>query len=350
MAFRDLQEAYELADSEAVRKRVGDYVKYVQYLRLYHTYSHADVNGKDAKIAATKDLLKHMWRIYPSAMVHTYRMGQLIHRRVPETRPYLNAKDRNEEEWAAITVPTEDELHQWVEQGVADYPDLKIQRVEYTGELQPLQTNIAAEEGAKNKTYSQINSVKVYFHVPASRKTLPVEFGVRNWIEGRKVEVVMFDPDEQEVFRQVFVVPARSVPHEKHELPIPTAKPGIYRFEVHDPTNGYHFAGPADVPMVVPGPISSLGWLNAYFYVPKGLKKLAMIHPARQGTEAFVRPPEGEKIILDNSYSLHVIDVPAGMDGKVWSLRSASGRIFPLNAPNYFSMTPETMMIPADAR
>jgi len=50
---------------------------------------------------------------------------------------------------------------------------------------------------------------------------------------------------------------------------------------------------------------------------------------------------------------LTIYDVPTGQDGEIWSFdKAAAPKGYPLqllNAPNLFSLWPETLLIPADA-
>ena len=94
-----------------------------------------------------------------------------------------------------------------------------------------------------------------------------------------------------------------------------------------------------------------------YFYVPKGLGKIAIFFPNGDRAGGFETPfflPTGERAKIEerDGGKLVVIPVPAGMDGKVWSLERLVQPYFnfeTLNIPQCFSLSPEVLMVPADA-
>ena len=65
--------------------------------------------------------------------------------------------------------------------------------------------------------------------------------------------------------------------------------------------------------------------------------------------------PAGEKVepIIKDAGKLFLVDVPAGQDGKVWSVKdlvSPKGlQVETLNVPRVFSFFPDTLHVPADA-
>ncbi|MFW6059743.1 MAG: DUF4838 domain-containing protein [Phycisphaeraceae bacterium] len=349
LSFRDLEEAHELAESDAVRARVGDYVRYVQYLRRYHEFTSA-ATGSDEHDEAARALARLVWRIYPSAMVQTYRLWQLVGARfAPESgvKEYFNPKNPEAPEWQEISAPTDEELREWVAAGRRDYPPLDFEPRRYTGELTPIDDSVRPTGEFVERGYSTLYGTKFYFRPLSAMSSLPVMVKVRDWKANQQIKVVAHGPDGQVLLERTLTV-AEDV-GEWHTLRVPVKGPGEYRVETTDQKNGHAVRVPAGVPMAFE-PFVPHGWHRVYFYVPKGLKKLAMYNVPRN-VPAILFDPDGNETELEQDGPLVLIDIPQGQDGRVWSLRrpGSSNAVRLLNAPSVFSLSPETLMVPADA-
>jgi hypothetical protein len=85
-----------------------------------------------------------------------------------------------------------------------------------------------------------------------------------------------------------------------------------------------------------------------HFYVPKGLKTLAMHAPGAIPIKLF--DADGKPAAYEGR-ALITAAVPEGQDGRVWSFSGykAWTPVKMLNAPQVFSFFPDTIMVPADA-
>ena len=96
-----------------------------------------------------------------------------------------------------------------------------------------------------------------------------------------------------------------------------------------------------------------------YFYVPKGLNKVAFYFPYTNRAGGFPTPfyyPNGKPATASveerDGGKLAVLPVPAGMDGKIWSFErfiQPYENFEPLTVPQAFSLSPEVLMVPSDA-
>ena len=84
-----------------------------------------------------------------------------------------------------------------------------------------------------------------------------------------------------------------------------------------------------------------------YFYVPKGLGKLALFQESAYPIE--VRDSTGQ-VHQGKGRKLIVIDVPPGQDGKVWSISKykAWTGLRLLNVPQAFSFSPDAILVPKE--
>jgi hypothetical protein len=348
LSYRDLAEAEQLAaGDEAVLARIGGYIGYVQYLRQWHEFQIAP-KGEQRTEQARK-LARLVWQIYPSGMVQSYRMWQLLgnrYARDAELNSYFNPTQKDAPEWKDLQAPTQDELAQWLKQGLADYKPLDFERKTFTGKLVPLNPQVRPQEGFIGGIAS-VYSTKFYALALPGVHELPLKIVVRKWNDNPPDKITVTGPEGKEVFSQ-------SVPiGETQTLQVPMPVPGLYTITVQDQVTGFHLFAGAGIPLVTdefrPWGISP----RLYFYVPKGLKKLAIYSPPQPAKPNTLFDPNGKEIDLrDRTAPLVVIDVPEGMDGKVWSIKrnSASGAVQLLNAPNYFAFSPDTLLIPEDAK
>ena len=94
-----------------------------------------------------------------------------------------------------------------------------------------------------------------------------------------------------------------------------------------------------------------------YFFVPYGQRQIVMYYPNSDYAGAFkfeVLDPEGKPAALqarDGRRTL-VVQVPPGMDGRIWSLNHSVSPDEPLqmlSTPQAFSLAPELLRVPRDA-
>lgn len=354
LAFRDMQEAYELAQSEpeAIQRRVEDYIKYVQYVRQWHAFDTADEATRDER---ARDLAELLWRIYPSAMVQSYRLWRLIgYRFAPDSgvRDYFDPTDAEASEWQDVAPPAAGEMDDWLDAGVRDFEPMDFEQRRFEGELVPIDDEVqpTGELVREGRPYRSIYSTTFHFHVPPEMSAMPVEFFVRDWQPTQEVRVTAFDPEEGRVFDRAFSVAEEA--GEWHRIEVPTERSGLYRLEVFDQRNGFRLRPPEGVPMALEPFIPHGLSPRVYFYVPQGLETLALYNRPRRGSPASLFDAEGNEIVLEQDGPLVVVEVPTGHDGRVWSMQrpGASQRVRLLNAPEYFGLSPETLLIPDDAR
>jgi len=340
--YRDLNEALALADDGAVRARLVDMGRYVQFLRLWYEYQSAK---GEARIEAAKAVNTYLWQVYDSNMVQSFRMAQLL---VRDMKPHLDEVNTQAEIWKDIPQLSDDEVLALVADGTANYHALDFTPIEYAGKLQPLQP-AGGEDGAYVTTHTSASSTSYVFTARPGVEQAALKILVQNRAAGRFDHVTVTDPAGNTVLDRQFAGNG-----EWTNLVIPTAIPGNYRLQVTDQKTFFALQVPANLPFACTGPficpdLSS----RAYFYVPRGLTKVAVYNPGVIPIKIF--DTEGKRVTVERNEAgnaLFLIDVPTGQDGKVWSFAGFKGYspLRLLNAPNAFSYTPQAMMAPEDAR
>jgi len=348
-SFRDIQEARSLAKDEAVRARVNDFALYVQYLRLWTEFRGG---GKDHK-EATAALYNYLWRTYDSAMLSTFRLQQWFFFTFEKGAQWIAdewpLKDPSAPVWAALKPVTDAEIDELVASGVKAFVPVEYDHHTYSTKLVPLVTPAPTlkADGAWTTTPRMMGGQSYDFWATQgmTQVELQISCGPRRAShEALFDRVTAYDPNGKQVFSLDVVTDGASRP-----LTIPTAIAGAYRVTVMDMKLGYNLKAPADLRFCLASAFISIAPCpRLYFFVPKGIKRLALYAASAVPIELL----DGDgKLVGDKANGLIVKDVPAGQDGKVWSLRGFKGwtPLLPLNFPAKFAYTPDALIVPNDA-
>jgi len=346
LSFRDIAEADKLATSPEVKSRISDYKKYLQYLRLYYEYITAKPGSEERKIAV-RNLLNFMWRIYDSTMVHVYRMHQLIVNRYETSDTELKQEwdFKNKEKWENIKPVTEEELNQMIKDGISQYKPYDFETKHYdTEKIVPAKLPVVPNNENKYiSTHSFWGNHCFKFYVPENIDTLTLKMKIGKRDNHPGDRVVIKDSNDNTVFDK-FILPDG----EEHQITFQTKNKGLYTMNVSDQKITYSFQFPDWLPFVVVNSIVISDWQKkVYFYVPAGLKKIAMFCESVVPVKIF--DSDGKEIKYEGTKIL-VADVPAGQDGKIWTLshhKLYTPSPVMLNIPAIFGFSKETMMVPA---
>jgi hypothetical protein len=351
LAFRDLAEANQLAgDDEAIRGRLDDLKRYVVYLQLWHEFQLA-AHGTPERVERARKLVLHGYRVYDSAMVHSFRMSQLIINR------YVSAKEPNAElqkewfgkdakGWATVTPLGREELDRLVAEGVAKYKPVDIESRAFSSDLVPLSPKLPVGAPDPARGWFFMGTHEFALWLPEGQKEAKLRILFRDW--DRKVR-----PDHLIVTDAAGkVVVDKECPgdNEEREYALALPSPGHYRLKVADLKLGYRLRPPAALHFAILGNATS-GDLcpRTWFFVPKGLKRIAIRTDAGAHLKLF--DADGKPVPLAGERLLWA-DVPAGQDGRPWSFSGfkSSTPLRMLNCPQAFSLTPDTLLVPKECR
>jgi hypothetical protein len=347
-SYRDLQEALKLAKTPEVKARLADYGRYLEYLRL--TLQSQNV-PKEERAAAQSALVDYIWDIYPSAMIHSLREYQLETRGDEATRALYTGKDARG--WEAVAPPTDEEVVAAIAAGVKKYPPLDFTPHKYSGALVPLPAAPPALEGDKLPSLFLVGPTTLQLEARPGQSTLPLKINGEARVQLKDMDgKVLFDHEVEpngdwESFKK-----AESL----QELSIPLPKSGRYQLVLRRAKNATtHLQFPRDFLITLQAfrtgkPMASP---RLYFYVPKGLKTVAMYMPDVVRVNRFF-DSKGEKVepTVHDGGHVYVVPVPVGEDGKVWSMDNiVSPNYSPemLNAPQAFALYPNALLVPEDA-
>jgi len=352
VSFRDLNEAMKAAAGEpAVLARLDDYAGYLHYLRLKQEFDIASDPAE--KEAASLAMLRHIWNIYPSAMVHTFRIHQFLvdFGRNAEMTAAYNIYDANAPVWKSVANPSHTEMLSLMAQGSEKYPTLDFRSKRYTGDLVALPSGvldgveIPAEEWSNEQFF--LREIDCEFEAGKDGISFPLR------VSGlEKIQMSVAD-SEGKVVQNATIEGSAGWLEAPGEIGVITPKPGRYSLKLRsEKISSIRVQAPAKVPFVFKAFVSQPYTPRLYVYIPKGLNRIA-IAGVTEGVPVQFWNADGHEEIptaYDNG-RLITVDVPHGQDGKVWSLRFRSPN-YPLkmlNIPDVFAFFPNTLMVPRDA-
>ncbi|WP_202921876.1 DUF4838 domain-containing protein [Anatilimnocola aggregata] len=356
LSFRDIQDAAKLAERDpAGAARVADYGRYVVYLRLYFEHQLAPRGSAEQRVAAER-LMRYMWSIYDSSMIHAFRLSQLLARdeRLAgnvELAKTFDWQDQAAPGWKTVQRTTDEQIKKMVDEGVADFQPQDIVGRRFQGPLVRLSTTPAQIKPDSPEPVLFLNNTLEFQLLTNSR-----DFVFRPRIATElPVQFLITAPDGKQVTAQSIVTGAEwRTEWSTTEVNLPLA--GLYRVQIISQKRPFRFSVPADTPLTMSGWTNSQGTPTPklYFFVPTETTRLAIYTnyiPA--GPPRFFDPAgvEVKPDLIDKGHLL-ILPVPAEHRGKVWSLDRAKSPISPLvmlNAPAAFAFSPEMLSVPQGA-
>ncbi len=361
--YRYLKQAREeAAGDQAVIKRIDDLIKYTHYVEFYKIY---DANGTQED---EDNLLRYVYRIRESMMVHAYAIWSR-----------LNGGDYgamyNEEDTRRDPTPvTEEEILQYLNDGIANYePEITYTFNDYSQDLVPV---VLPDTDGLTKGYypyaldssdrptncfsamgRQDYSIWVKQDVNEIHLKVKTVACYENFQPGLTLYYPDNSPESSEIAQYTWVNDGQW-----HDLTIPTVKKGLYKLVFQDGNDFTSIDWPEDLPVVMESKdggenVSTqfMDYWDAYFYVPKGTEEIGAWVTKGEGwqsaMEGTIIGPDGNTYLdlteVDDG-SWFTINVPEGMDGKLWHFKEIIGHIIAANFPPYYTVDPKIMLLPKE--
>lgn len=345
LSYADLVAARKLAvNDSAVMARLDDYAGYLHYLRLLHEFQHpASAAGREE---AAGQMLEHIWNINHTAMVHTFRLTQLMVNRYfndPELVKLYDFRDKHAEGWERIKPLTHEQLEALVADGAAKYKPLDFEARGYGGPWVPA-TPTAPPRAPDAKPFAAgfIHDTAFDMLIPTGMRTLPLS------ISGVKPLSLKLRDNAGKLVYKVVVPAGNTAPVE-----LPFAAPGHYNLYIQSQKSAFEMQMPDGVHWTMRNFFNSQGRAlrRLYFYVPRGLKTIAvyisyiLLPIFYDGDGKPVQPS------LDKVPGIVLVDVPPGQDGRIWALGDvkAPQPLYMMNVPHAFAFSPDALLVPQDA-
>jgi hypothetical protein len=356
LSHRDVAEARRLAQNDpAVLARLADYGRYVEYLRLRHGY---DTAPPAAKSDALHQLVRHVWRIYHSGMIHSFRLFQLLARGNKEVTEGFPLDKASAPVWKELTPRSDAEVFAHLEAGARTLQPLDFSTRRYSGELVPVPKSLLPQSTVEVlPPMSFIGRVTLEASVPAGVRDLAFQLNsgppTRVQLAGSD-GVLLYDKPTNGAGGGAGAATAAL-----ETVRIPLSRAGRYRLTLTQEKNtAFSFAPPREAGVTLLPFTTSKGQASPplYFFVPKGVKNVA-IHellglPETLQPRLWTASGEEVKAQVHEGRTVLLYPVPAGQDGKVWKIArivAPNGPIDILNAPATFAFSPDALLVFKDA-
>ena len=358
-SYQDIAKAEKLAaGNPADLARVDDYARYLHYLRLYCEYLAAPGIEKASRVVECQLDINDARMTRTCRSMELFVFGQKYSALKDEFHLAGKPGEENGPGWARVHSLSHDEVVALIRDGLNKYPlpdfDVRV----YTGKLVSVNRasiNVKANDWGEGMTLA---TATMDLQLPNGLSAFPLRVS-RN----HATKVTVTDDAGHALFAHLVeaagkdVRDTKGVPWDEMNIPL---SPGHYQVVIDGGRLGNNvfqtWKGMSltlrSFQILKESPSTQL-----YFYVPAGLKKIAIFFPQgvrAGGSEVPFFLPDGQRAKIDerDGGKLMVADVPTGMDGKVWSLQKLVQPYFPpetLNIPQCFSLSPEVLMVPSDA-
>lgn len=346
-AFRDVEEATKLAkDRPDVLARIDQIKHYLRYVHLRWLLDHE--RDKTQRKELTVACLTHGYRTRYEYMTHWAAMRNTWASQAAKEfgEPTWVPGDRAAKPWVVDRVVTREETDAWFREGLEHFRPNPVEQLKFSADLVPVLFPAAKPVGIKQQFQ---RPAEYALHSP---KGEPLEVtitpGVIAWYRDR--------PDARYTLKdaagKVVAEGSLKLDGEPHRVAMKVPAAGTYVFACDDSAAGWKIEVAAGRPAVL---LSNrgrrylhLGQLQeTFFYVPKGTTRVQYFWSG--GPHKVLGPDRKAAAEVTASDEVVTIPVPAGADGKVWSLSPhAHGHLWFFNAPNVLAASPDSLLLPKE--
>lgn len=351
--YRHIQRARELvADHPRVLARLDDLTLYARYVELYSAF--ASATGK-AKKEAKKTVLRHIYRMRESMMVHSYGLwARLIGQKAAHTKDHPLKDDRPF---------SKEDIERIIQQGIERNKPVErgFEPVDYSRDLVPAADSLSLREVQPGNFPPRAQDTQNYYiWVDEGTETVHLKIRVKKVWANKPHEVKLYavsDGEPELVDSSGVVKPDGRL----YDVKLETAHAGLHRVVTRDGGDYTHVTWPEGMPVCAPSAPDTpavahhfRGPWTLYFYVPEGTeviggwaRRVASWAPRISGT---LVSPDGQvrhdfSMVEDGWFS---VDVPEGQDGKLWKFNKNRGVRLLMTVPPYLARTGKELLLPAE--
>ena len=305
-------------------------------------------------------LLRHIWRIYDSLMVQTYRLHQLVIARDPfldETfRQKWDLNNPNAAGWSTIDLIEDIEIDSWMQEDAMLYQPLNFSAREYSDSLVILNETLLQSRSSQLSSIIGIASTHDFvFYVTSSNQNIIFNTTAITGAETSNLVITIKDSNGNEVHSED--IPLIRGETTNQEINLPILSQGMYTMKAKVfAADRLVLKIPDNLAFGLINGYDSAGYTaqKMYFYVPEGMQSFAFYGDSVVPIEVYspadnYATPVFTSVIDQNSF---VITVPSGQDGKIWAISKmvsrGRNRLTFMNLPNVLSYSPEQMMVPIE--
>lgn len=354
--YRQLKAAWQLAATGQVRERISHLILYVRYVELYHAYSSAEGQQRQA---AFEQLIRHGYRIRYTMMVHTKALYRDLVRRdkrvsIPGGASWSIPEPDNP--WKSSERYTEAEILDYLEKGIARHNLRGFDPVQFSRELVPATPLQLPQTEAESYAVTGRGVQTFYTWIDEAPVAIQLEItgGLIVHYRNRgnvKVDLWEIQGSSDTAEAETVVDHGESAPDGVERLIMLRARDtGLHKITVSDGDDMTRVSWNPGTPMTIVSsldePASLSGSWSLYFYVPKE-------------TEVVGLYADGSGTLLDGSGSVAYtfngtkagfrrIKVSPGQDGKLWKFHGNTGIKRLVTVPPYFAADATGLLLPRE--
>lgn len=362
-SFKDINEALQLATDPDVRRRIQDYLGYVEFLRLRYEFKTTDnINDRENWIERCRVLIHHLYRIHQSCMNQTvWTSGQFFWGTQGDNRP-TTEEDLDVPVKRSSEPLSEQELDAILKNGLEKYHPVEYERIAYPQEtFRPLHPVAALSSNTRESPALRgDNSNKLGLMFWAPEGTREVTFSVLRPRRGSNTGYDNFTVMDMETSQKFFKT---EVPNDGdvHDLQIPIQKAGLYQIRILDNPDKVMLQFPENLPLGIaaddlraPYNAGDPQENRAYFLVPAHLKNAAFtFQNPEQLEELVVQDLSGKPVPRKVVGHTAVFEVNNGPEPKIYELAYPATKerqiLIPLNISPMLSLVPDNILVPSEA-
>lgn len=342
--YSKLDEALHQTSDELIRKRILNLALYVRYSEMYRDFKMDATNTQltlEQKTLQLDALVEYVYRIRTTFMVAFRTFIDSLNTVDPTTddsifeslKIYRNNSFNTVYSVTKANPPlytralySEDEILKFISDGLANNPILEWEPVIYSEDLMPAAGELVLNNVTASKmgTYTRYDQELIFYATP-EQLSFPLKL-TSGYISSKlslgAVEISVYPASNESVIYQT----KNAVDKVTREFTITVPAPGLYRLVLTNNEAGSAIVMPSTLAFgkYVDDRVIRMGWhpnFDAAFYVPKGT---TVIGGFAGGANVQLQDANGVKVsgILPDNY--FTIDVPAGMDGKLWRFKDCT--------------------------
>ena len=346
--YLHISEARKLTADAKILKRLDDLTLYTRHAELYGNFS--------VKGGPRDDVARHVYRMRKTMMVHSYGFlcrfigqGETLNPNNPlyDDTPYSEA-----------------EIAVFLAEGLKNNTpiDPGFEGVVYSKKLVPAAKKLGFPETPRGYFPTESQDMQVYqVYLPAENKNVELKITVQPLWKNRTPKISMFSP--YEVMLHTPVAESEDYPADGKEHAVTLKSPfdGLHDIVVLDGGDFTKIAWPEGLPVSVESDINSShtqshfrGNWTLYFYVPKGTKQIggwaARVASWAPRISGKLMDPEGNARYDFAEYEegWFCVEVPEGMDGKLWKFQDNNGQRLLMTVPPYLARGGEELLLPEE--
>ena len=356
--YRLLKQAKTETNNKAVQARLNDLILYTRYADLYVQYSEAQ---GAARQAAFEKMIRHVYRSRNSMMMHAKALYRDIDGRdrnvmIPPEAEWNVPEEKNP--WKSSELFTEAELQGYLDEGIARYQpvELDFSPVDFSDELVSAKP-LSLEGETLTDEWTFRGAFECYTQTERAGEV--IEFGLTGGLikhyrdRGNvKVELWQVGGASETGENETLVATDESVPPdgEQYSVKLKAGEPGLYKLRLTDGGDMSRITWSSNLPFTITAsmdhpPMYKLR-MNQYFYVPRGTKVIGLLG----GDTGRIVDPDGKEALVleDKQQSYYSVPVPTGLDGKLWTIRSANQNFRLMTVPPYLAGSPDQLLLPSE--